>query len=71
MKELDPKVQNLIKEHGEVEVRAKELRDQRNTCIAKLRDKGFSYKELSYYFKLSQTRVKHLIKRLKREKGQG
>lgn len=71
MNELDPKVKELIKEHQEAESKALKLRTERNTWIVKLRDKGFSYKELSYYFKLSQTRVKYIIRRLKRGKGQG
>ncbi len=64
--ELDPKIQSLIEEHRETETRAQKLRDERNTWVAKLRQKGFSYKELSYYFKVSETRIKFIIRRLRK-----
>lgn len=65
MNNLDPKVEELIKEQREAEARAEELRNQRNTWIVKLKEKGFSYKQLSIYFKITRRRIRDIIKKKK------
>lgn len=66
MNELDPKVQKLIKEHQEAKSKALKLRAKRNTWIVRLKEK-FSYKQLAIYFKLSERRIKQIIKTLRKK----
>lgn len=66
MDELDPKVEALIKEHQEAQLRVVELTKKRNTCLVKLKEQGFSYKKLSLEFGISEKRIRQIIR-----KGQG
>jgi len=67
MDELDPKVEELIKEHQEAETKTLKLRTERNTWIVKLKEKGFSYKQLSIYFKISRQRIRDILKKSRRK----
>lgn len=66
MNKLDPKAKELIKEHREAEAWVVKLRKKRKACLLKLKQQGFTHKQLSIHFRISEKRIRQIIR-----EGQG